>query len=331
MASESSSEPPQTHTRGESDSLRPLITDLNGDTSWLISFPRPTAERIATGKTYYHVVLDPWLTERSAHIFSPWIGQYTRPEPAAFTDGAAVDGLVRQIEEAAGSTAHADAGVDALCVCSAATDHMNRGTLTTFAPSIPVFTTPAPARMIPGWGHFERVIPMDKFQGPTWQSAHPGEPLPSWLSMLRVNTFILCLGIGFVWSHDDVHEALLYFPHGCDVDNDHALGQFLEASPRPRPLAIIHPVKDALRHKSLVTPGVRPGIKLYRSVRPAYWIQSSSALLEYSGPFFWGFRDQRRTLDWGLEMEKQESKEESITMDRPNLIEIGNGGQFVLK
>ncbi|KAI0592777.1 hypothetical protein F4775DRAFT_597884 [Biscogniauxia sp. FL1348] len=299
--------------------LRPIITDLNNDSSWLISIPRPAAERTETGRTYYHIVLDPWLAN-----------------PAAFLDGAAVDGLVRSIEEAAGSAAHADASVDALCVSFLGPDHMHHATLKTFAASIPVFAAPGPARVIPYWGHFERVIPMAAFQKPAWRAAHPGAPLPRWLSMLHINAAMVCYGVGIVWSHgdgdedDEVHEALLYYPHGSDVDNDPALWEFLEASPRPRPLALMHPVKEAYRRNSTLTGGVRQGIQFWRKVKPAYWISTGTRPLEYGGPFYWGVRDEERSLDWGLEMEKEESEGQSAVLDRPNLVEKSNGKQCVL-
>ncbi|KAI1636211.1 hypothetical protein F4809DRAFT_404976 [Biscogniauxia mediterranea] len=330
MTSESNNEPLQTGIDKEADGLRPIVTDLNNDSSWLISIPRPATERTETGRTYYHIVLDPWLASVPGYFLTSWIGWFNRREPAAFLDGAAVDGLVREIEEAASSAAHADASVDALCVSFLAPDHMHYDTLKTFAPSIPVFAAPGPARVIPYWGHFERVVPMAAFQKPAWQSAHPGAPLPGWLTMLYINAAMTCYGVGIVWSHDDVHEALLYYPHGCDVDNDPSSWEFLEASPPPRPLALLHPVKETYRRSSMLTSGVRGGIQFWRKAKPAYWVSTGNRPLEYGGPFYWGIRDEERSLDWALEMEKEESKGQSALLDRPNLVEKGNGKQYVL-
>lgn len=47
---------------GPNAAKRPLLTVLNGDNSWLMSFPRPPSERTPQDKTFYHIVLDPWLT-----------------------------------------------------------------------------------------------------------------------------------------------------------------------------------------------------------------------------------------------------------------------------
>jgi hypothetical protein len=41
---------------------RPILTHLNVDTSWLISFPRPSpAKPHDVARSYFHVVIDPWL------------------------------------------------------------------------------------------------------------------------------------------------------------------------------------------------------------------------------------------------------------------------------
>ncbi|KAI5928213.1 hypothetical protein F4810DRAFT_184133 [Camillea tinctor] len=310
------------------NSLRPITTDLNNDTSWLLSIPRPETERTETGRTYYHIVLDPWLASTMAYFPTSWLGWFKRREPAAFLDGAAVDGLVREIEEAAGSTAHADASVDALCICSFGPDHMHYDTLKTFAPSIPVFVTPGPAKFMPRWGHFEHIIPMAAFGKPTWQAAHPGAPLPAWLNLLRSNTLTLNFGIGIVWSHDGIHEAILYYPHGCDVDNDQATWEFLDSSPPLRPLAMMHIAKETYRRDSLIT-SMLPGIQFWRKAKPTYWLSTGSTALEFSGLFYWGLRDEEHDLDWGLEREKEASKGQA-NLDRPNLVEKGNGKQFVL-
>ncbi|CAJ2512417.1 Uu.00g054320.m01.CDS01 [Anthostomella pinea] len=195
MASE-----PDHGSRQASQDLRPVVTNLNGDTAWLVSFPLPAAERTESGKSYYHIVVEPWLSEHIV-LFTALLGSITLPEPPAVKDAAAVDAIVRDIEQAADSPAHADASVDVIVVTTWLLDHMHRDSLTGFAPSIPVLASPEAAKSISGWKHFEcRIRP----------------PLPGWLSVFRVNAHDVVYAFVFVGCHGDdgneQHDALLYLP-----------------------------------------------------------------------------------------------------------------------
>ncbi|RYP70114.1 hypothetical protein DL769_005091 [Monosporascus sp. CRB-8-3] len=313
--------------------LRPVMTSINGDNSWLVSFPRPAAERVSAGRSYYHVVLEPWLVEPGDTVFvAPWFFHIHRNCVAAATDGASVDALVREIEQAAGSTGHAAAGVDAILVCYAAPDHMDRQTLLTFAPSVPVFAVPEAAKTISGWGHFDRAVDIATFDGTSWRSSHPGAPLPGWLSVMSLKTHWLCFGFALVWSHDDEkNEAILSFPHGFRPDKDtSAVGNLLGASPPLRILAMMHPLKENFFWGALMTPGVRNGLQLWRMVRPKYWVNTGDMELIYAGVFLWGVNDKLHTLDWALKLEQNETRADA-NLTRPDLVNLENGACYVLE
>ncbi|KAJ0115017.1 hypothetical protein J7T55_001424 [Diaporthe amygdali] len=220
--------------------LRPILTSLNGDASWLMSFPCPApleqGNRLGT-KRFYHFITDAWL-KGPATLLSPWLVCIERTEPAAVSNGNEVDGLVREIEELAavaqGTVLDEDPDaqlqqplLDAILIKLHVIDHLNRPTLETFDRSIPVFATAQAAPTIRGWGHFDRVVetrdykrysgdtsiannpsstsdvPPEGLQG-HWKSFHPGKPLPDWLSVFRlVGDRDLELATAIVWSHED--------------------------------------------------------------------------------------------------------------------------------
>jgi len=79
--------------------LRPVMTSLNGDNSWLLSFPRPEEERPSSSKLYYHIVFEPWLTG-PANIGSSWLIHITTSETAAAQTVEAIDMLIDEVEGA---------------------------------------------------------------------------------------------------------------------------------------------------------------------------------------------------------------------------------------
>lgn len=226
-------------------SLRPILTSLNGDGSWLMSFPLPSAElrqeNRASKKRFYHVAVDPWL-RGPATMVSPWLVFIERTEPAAVSDGAGVEAVVREIEELAaaarGEVFDQDAEaqprpplVDAIFIKLHLLDHLHRPTLETFDRRIPVFATAQAAPTIRGWGHFDTVVETRDYKrynggekldnsastaagvstadhGSHWKTFHPGRPLPEWLSVFRLTTdWEVELATALVWSHESHQEG----------------------------------------------------------------------------------------------------------------------------
>ncbi|KAK4125452.1 hypothetical protein N657DRAFT_642175, partial [Parathielavia appendiculata] len=237
----------QAHFSSADGAPRPILTSLNGDHSWLISFPRPAAERARTGsKAYFHVVSEPWLTGR-ASVGNPWIMEIRTETPAAIPSGTAVEAVIGEIEKAAASanlitpntaptheaaTDEASSPIDAIFLNFHYPDHLDEATLRTFDGAIPVFATPEAAAIARRWGHFSRITETRDLDSaaPTdsWPSLHPGGSLPEWLSVFRVPGHReLNFATAVVYSHQDngdktrnkmQHELLLYSPHGIKAD-----------------------------------------------------------------------------------------------------------------
>ena len=240
--------------------LRPIITSLNGDNSWLWSFPRPSTERASSGKTYYHIVFEPWLNGPTSMLSSWFIHIQASKTPAA-TTAEDVAAIVKDIEAAVGSPSSKsqsdddDLGIDAILLGFHYLDHVHEPTLRLFDKRIPVIATPQAAAIVEPWGHFDTVRRISDFKADatTWQdkALHPGAPLPSWITPIK------CLGhhelnyvLAVMWTHADengqeVHEAILQSPHGTRLDCG-PLQAFLVSSPPTKKLAMFHGLKESV-------------------------------------------------------------------------------------
>ena len=322
--------------------LRPIITSLNGDNSWLYSFPRPVSERERSGKLFFHLVHDPWLNGPTSFV-SPWVMGIALPTPANVTTGSGVEEVVQEIEtaaaEAQGTSYHGATAVgspiDAIIVNIDAVDHLHEPTLRTFDPSIPVFAPSEPSKKISGWKYFKTVVThRDAIPGDgDWRALHPGSPLPDWLTVFRMNSpDWLNFATAIVISNPDTpgaHEAIVYTPHGVPVDTPSIRTFLHESSPKPNVLAILHGLKESSLVGWKNTFGVEYGLQLYREAKAKYWVATHNATLQYCGLLSYGVSDTMRTLEWGLENQK-DCGEGRLERDGVNLVAVPNGGFFML-
>lgn len=325
--------------------LRPILTSINGDTTWLISFPRPRDDK-QPHKQYYHVLTDPWL-KGDASMLSSWFVHIKRSVAEAAADGTGVEEIVKGIEAAAISgeqnveASPREALLDAVLVNFHYLDHMHQPTLLTFDRSIPVFAAKEAYQTIRSWGHFEHVFLQQDFDPDMdggWQSIHPGSPLPEWLTVFRLKGHAeLNFATVIVWSHEDgaevnqqKHEAILMSPHGIKVDRPNLQTLFSEASEPPlSSLAMLAALKDSFALGMRTTLGVAGSLAVERHIKPKYWVPMSDSRLTYSGLLMWlvWTNDVFRTLEDGLKEEATAGKGESR---RPNLVDIESGDHLIL-
>lgn len=321
--------------------LQPIFTCLNGDNSWLLSFPRPLEERETRGKAFFHIVHDPWLNGPEVQ-HSSWIIFLALSSPAAISDGPGVEQLIRDIESAAVEAGvvgpptvltEGHSPVDAIFVNLHYGDHLHKPTLLTFDPSIPVFTTTEGALIINKLNHFNTVITYadlspDTFTG-DWTTLHPSPLLPPYLTIFRIKghhdlNFLSAL----IWTPSPgTHEAVLYSPHGLHTSTP-ALQSFLHHStPAFSTLALLHGLKESWSLNWQTTFGVASGLQLYRQSGARYWISTHDDRLRYGGLVYWLANDIFRTLEWGL---GQEKKGEAEVVREVKVEQVENGDFTVL-
>ncbi|PKS11139.1 hypothetical protein jhhlp_002900 [Lomentospora prolificans] len=335
---------------------RPIFTSLNGDNTWLMSFPRPRDERGKTGKIFYHVVFEPWLAG-PASMLSTWIIYIKLGAPAAISTVDQIETLITEIENAAAGRPNQSSeppkpegdkytgGIDALLVGFHYSDHLHEETLRMFHKAIPFIGSAEVVNIVKGYNHFTTIKLIHNFpvSATSWQSPelHPGEPLPAWIRPIRLPTnreLNYCLAI--VWTHRnsggvETHEAIFQTPHGTLIDAE-PLQAFLDSEPRTKKLAIMNPLKEGYTAGQKLALGVKSGLELYRKMGGAkYWIPTSDGQLIYQGLVMrlLNVNDVKRTLDWALEEEAQAATDETITtkLERPSLVEVGNGQSCILE
>lgn len=343
----------QAHFASPGASPRPVMTSLNGDNAWLLSFPRPVKERVTAGKVYYHMVFEPWLNGPTS-LWSSWLVHIRMSSPPAIQDVAGIEAIARQIETAAAKhlpggndTAREEHGgydglIDAIFLGHREIDHVHQPTLRLFDKRIPVIAASDAVDEIKPWGHFETIISVRDLDSSnkSWRTPelHPGAPLPSWLTAVRLTgQHVLNYCMAIIWTHttDDgleVHEGFFDSPHGSHLEGP--FEAFLETEPRVERLAMMHGLKESFTGSWMTTLGAKAGLAMHRKLGGIkYWMLTHNSELWYSGILMRAMRvrDTPRTLEWALEEEKEKQKESGDQLGAPpNLVQVENGGCFVL-
>lgn len=114
-------------TRNYPDLL--LLTHLNADSSWLISFPRLWEDFKDKGRRYCHLLVNPWLSGTNI-VDSIWIVSMTHAIAQTFTSVQDVQRLGSGIEQAAGELKSRDNGEpECVLVTHSGPDHCNEHAL----------------------------------------------------------------------------------------------------------------------------------------------------------------------------------------------------------
>ncbi|KKY34863.1 hypothetical protein UCDDA912_g05135 [Diaporthe ampelina] len=336
------------HFSNSGSKLRPIVTSLNGDNSWLMSFPIPDKERQqAAGKTYFHLVTDPWLAG-PAITLSTYGVSVALPEAPAAKNGEDVEAIVREIEglakDAAGiistTPTSSDKVIDLISIGIELNDHKHDDTLRSFRSNVPVLAAPKAAAAIRALNHFDTVVDtLDlTVDTPSVQSLHPGSSvLPPWLNIFRLTGYsFLNFATAIIWSHTEggttKHEVILASPHSIKAEEP-SVQKFLSIlgeDHNTTVLALLHSLKENYSRIGQHTFGVLGGLALERPTKPKYWIQTADAKLLYSGVVMWllATTDVFHTLDWGLQ--KEAEKNDGVEGMRPNCLEVKNGECLVL-
>lgn len=337
----------QDHFSNRGHKVRPILTSLNGDNSWLLSFPIPDKERQQPGgKAYFHIVSDPWLAGPSTSIHAYAIS-VTLPHSPAAKSGEDVEAIAREIEHlardagvGAAAPTSSDNIIDLISIGLELDDHKHDDTLRSFRGTIPVLAAPKAAAPIRALNHFETVVDSQDLapDTPTIESLHPSSSvLPPWLNIIRLpGSSFLNFATATIWSHTEggttKREVILTSPHSIKAEEP-SIQKFvsiLGQDQNTTVLALLHSLKENYSRVGQHTFGVLGGLELERRTNARYWIQTADAKLLYTGVIMWllATTDVFRTLDWGLQ--KEAEKNGGVKGRRPNYLEVGNGESFVL-
>lgn len=338
--------------------LRPIFTSLNGDHSWLMSFPRPASEAKEHGKAFFHIVYEPWL-EGGANFLPSFLINITMTQNPAIKDAAAVEDLVQEIEELAAQRLGIDrtaasqnnkdgytGGIDLILLCFDFRDHVHEATLRKFDPRIPVLASRNAERAVTSWNHFKNIEILSDmpFHSRAWQLSEKeaSRYLPTWLTTRRLlsDRPLNCM-LAIVWtrlanvSNLEKHEAILIAAHGVQMDNAF-IQAFLKSEPETIKLAMLHNLKDSFAAGAQNTFGAKSGLALYRALDDCdYWIATHDGQLSYTGIILRLLftADKPRTLEWALAEEEAEriadDKPKVLRRD-PTITRVDNGGSLVL-
>lgn len=318
---------------------RPCLTHLNADTSWLLSIPRPDNDK--TGRSYFHLLLDPWLKGGQSDV-TKLLSQQWHAIPSALQTIKAVDELAQQLEDAISSATPAwkpATFIDAVVVSHEFTDHMHQQTLLEVDPSVPVYATAKAANIIASWKHFKTVNTVEKITGSgrDWKETSK-PPLPAWLGICRVayegsDMLYYHSAVLITWqlAPDQKVEACIYTPHGIAPED---LKPVASAMPPIHTLALLHGLHD-IQVGAQLNLGAHNGLKAQRLLNAKYWIGTHDEVKRGGGIVSWFLKRKVLTVEEALEQEIKKEQgdagEPVQELDNVHFVDLQNGESLILE
>lgn len=272
--------------------LRPLLTHLSADNSWVLSIPiaynsASQGGKSAHGKNYIHLLLDAWLTPSNTPFASAaWYQVQSHIEVPAYESIADVIGLITDIETAASTDAdtvfRGNAEIDVVVSGHWGPDHLDRDTLTQVNQSVPVFVPDRSVPIVQSWNHFETVVEIPNFgeseENLDWRTASSTQEafLPSWLTVWRIYgpkmQPALHWGVCIIFGDGGVDQAktecVIHTPHGLYIEDAAVMKR---ANPPIKTLALMHTTKESFFYRwGKANLGAPNGIQVAQVVEPRY-------------------------------------------------------------
>ncbi|KAF7864031.1 hypothetical protein EAF04_006996 [Stromatinia cepivora] len=324
---------------------RPLITHLNADTTWLLSIPYPPNAYNPFSRSYYHILIDPWLRGGQSDV-AAFFSQQWHANPSAVQSINEVEEVIKGIEEVAHKNGIVGDGswIDAVVVSHEFTDHMHKETLLEIPSTVPVFATSKAAAAISSWVHFDHVDEVPRFDG-DWREAS-SEHLPDWVGISRVAK----AGVDLLYYHsavmitfsifaesnilnesagEEIPEAVIYTPHGIDPGDLTLVG---DAQPPIRTLALLHGLQDISLPRAQLNKGAHNGLKVQRLLNAKYWLGTHDEVKMGGGIVSWFLNRKVVTLKEALEREAMENGDSGDVEKVGDIkfLEVGNGESLIL-
>jgi hypothetical protein len=287
-------------------SRRPVLTHVNGDTTWLLHLPYPASVAAPRGRSHFNILLDPWLQGPQSDVAWWFSTQWHVVAPSVST--------IADLEAALGEAEGEGSRVDAVVVSHEFTDHCHRATLEELPRDTPVYATDVAAELIRGWSHFEKVMTIPALPlGVPWTRLPV--PLPEWIGIGAVTTpgdalyYHSALLIAF--DVGDGGEAVVYTPHGVRSED------LAVQSCGVRTLALLHGMHDVRiwLTKQLNLGGVN-GARAVKTSGAKYWVATHDEVKTGGGliaPFL------QRTLYTAADVDEGKDKKDYV------YLELGTG------
>ncbi|GIZ42534.1 hypothetical protein CKM354_000579700 [Cercospora kikuchii] len=286
-------------------SRRPLLHHLNDDSSWLIQLPRPDVAVRRGVRSYFNILVDPWLKGGQSDVAS-WFSQQFHATESAVQTIAELEEVIFEIELLAyNEYVGRNKAVDV-------EEALNReatliDAVTISHEYVPVFAAVEAAKLINGWKHFRTVIPLSAFgaNGNRDWRTFSVPPLPTWIGISRImspsDALYYHSAIMITWDSghaigtgpprddstrkhsnhvleteddEDDAEAIIYTPHGVDSED---LKVVPNAVPPITTLAFLHGLHNVRlaswgRTALQLNLGVYNGLKAQRILKSKYWV-----------------------------------------------------------
>lgn len=328
--------------RSAKDQRRPLLTHLNGDTTWLIQIPYPQGVAPPPRRTHFNVLMDPWLQGPQSDVAS-WFSTQWHVVPPSVATMADLDDCLRRLERKQEQEDSSDdesqdgdrkSMVDVVAVSHEFTDHCHRATLEELPRRTPIFATDVAADLIRSWEYFDTVITTPGLSaGVEWSRLTVGA-LPDWLAIGRVITpgnslyYHSAVLIVFDLVGRGDAEAIVYSPHGIASEDLAGLPSSGIAT-----LALLHGLHDvSIWMTKQLNLGALNGLRAVAASGAKYWIATHDEV-KIGGGFIAPFlRRVQYSVKEAVDHEEQrlQSKGEGKAPDY-TFVELGSGDGILLQ
>ncbi len=340
---------------------RPILTHLNGDTSWLLQLPWKDAP---SGRSRFNILIDPWFNgiqidiawwfSRQWHVTEPAVQSIaelnerlkgTESLPQGLSPGSRDEG-------SASTQQNTNPYIDAVLISHEFTDHCNKGTLLEIDPATPILANGTAAVTIRSWSHFISVqdIPALSMAAPMWRT-FTADALPSWLGVFRISqsldisnthaAVVVCFNLeqdgffGSVTSEDRPAEAVIYTPHGLLPENIKLLSSAL---PPIRPLVLMHGLREVfIGWFGRVNLGAVNGLECCENSKARYWVPTHDEVKLGKGLIKYLLRYNSLTVEEAIKRLKEtkvkqraHAVEETKCTENFQFVELNSGDSLLL-
>ena len=322
---------------------RPVLTHLNADTTWLVSYPYPDGSSVPKNRKRFNILIDPWLIGPQSDYYS-WFSTQWHAFKSSVQNISELELILREAESIDGG--NEDQGtslsyIDAVILSHEFTDHCHEATLKELHSTVPVFATTKAAELIRSWIHFAAVHDIVPFEPTTDWRKTSTDPLPPWLGMSRLFT-----GSDALYYHSaviicsqspndpDSAEGLIYTPHGVESAS---FSTIASAQPQVTTLALLHGLHDiSLKKMKQLNLGAHNALKAQRILESKYWIGTHDEIKHGGGLIGRFFLSRKQiSVEEALRQEKSRASElrevfESEKTAPPKFYDLKSGDSLVL-